>query len=189
MQHSQFQGHRPLGFRSRRYMGMAAILVMWLGPFEQTFVALSQRSSILNLTLVGPVVSAEKMFKERGRRTDDRRRTMEAYLSYKLTNEPSVTKSAVRSRNVDVIAVISDNCATFKHSEQDFYPRIHEIEKKKVVPNSENPKVVFSLFEKVKLSVSISPRQLYISKSIEEIGIVWFLFRGHLTCILDTGLE
>ena len=32
------------------------------------------------------------------------------------------------------------------------------IEDKKVVPNSENPKDVFSLFETVKLSVSISPR-------------------------------
>ena len=39
----------------------------------------------------------------------------------------------------------------------------------KVVPNSENPTVVFSLFETMTLSVSISPRNLYISlKSIKE---------------------
>ena len=38
-----------------------------------------------------------------------------------------------------------------------------------MVQNSENPKVVISLFETVKLSVFISPRNLYISlKSIKE---------------------
>ena len=59
-------------------MGMAAILVMWPGPFEQTFVPPSHRNSIWNLTLIGPVVS-EKIFKECGRQ-----RMMEAYLSYKF---------------------------------------------------------------------------------------------------------
>ena len=34
-------------------MGMAAILVMWPGPFEQTCVPPSQRSSTWNLTLIG----------------------------------------------------------------------------------------------------------------------------------------
>ena len=43
-------------------MGTAAILVMWPGPFEQTFVPPSQRGSIWNLTSIGPVVSEEKMF-------------------------------------------------------------------------------------------------------------------------------
>ena len=69
-------------------MGMAAILVMWPGPFEQTFVPPSHRSSKWNLTLIGPVVSEEKMFKECGQRNtddDDGRWTTEAYLSYKLT--------------------------------------------------------------------------------------------------------
>ena len=65
-------------FRFLPYMAMAAILVMW--PFEQTFVPPSHRRSIWNLTLIGPVVSEEKMFKECGRR-----RTTEVYLSYKLT--------------------------------------------------------------------------------------------------------
>ena len=42
MQHTKFQGHRPFGsgeedfLRFLPYMGMAAILVMWPGPFEQT---------------------------------------------------------------------------------------------------------------------------------------------------------
>ena len=62
-------------------MGMAAILVMWPGPFEQTFVLPSYGDSIWNLASISPVVSEEKMFKDR--------RMTEAYLSYKLTNEPS----------------------------------------------------------------------------------------------------
>ena len=62
-------------------MGMAAILVMWPGTFEQTFVSPSHRSSIWNLTLIGPVVSEEKMLSV----DDVRQRTTEAYLSYKLT--------------------------------------------------------------------------------------------------------
>ena len=49
-------------------MGMAASLVMWPGPFEQSFVPPSHRSSIWSLTLIGPVVSEEKMFKKCGRR-------------------------------------------------------------------------------------------------------------------------
>ena len=43
--------------------------------------------SIWNLASIGPVVSEEKMFKECGRRMT------EAYLSYKLTNEPSAQVS------------------------------------------------------------------------------------------------
>ena len=75
MLHTKFQGHQPFGsgegFLSfLPYMGMAAILVMWLGPFEQTFVPPSHGDSIWNLASVGPVVSEEKMFKECGRWTD-----------------------------------------------------------------------------------------------------------------------
>ena len=70
-------------------MSMAAILVMWSELFEQTFLPPSNKSSIWNLTLIGPVVSEEKMFKEGGRRQTmydgRRRRTTEACLSYKLT--------------------------------------------------------------------------------------------------------
>ena len=58
-------------------MGMAAILVMWPGLFEQTLVPPSHGDSIWNLASIGPVVS-EKMFKECGWRMDrrqmDRRR-------------------------------------------------------------------------------------------------------------------
>ena len=85
--HTNIQGHWPFGsreedfFRFLPYMAMAATLVMWPGPLEQTFVPPSHKSSIWNLTLIGPVVSEEKMFKECGRR----QRTTEAYLSYKLT--------------------------------------------------------------------------------------------------------
>ena len=73
-------------------MGMAAILVMRQGPFEQIFVPLSHADSIWNLVTIGPVVSEEKMFKECGRQTDDGR-TTESHLSCKLTNKPSAQVS------------------------------------------------------------------------------------------------
>ena len=77
--------------------------------------------------------------------------------------------SAIRSRNVNVVAIISDRYTTVKPFGQDFYPRIHKLGEKIVVPDSEKPKAVFSLIETVKLSVSISPRNLYISlESIKE---------------------
>ena len=56
MMHTKIQGHWPFGsgeedyFRLLLYMAMAAILVMWPGPFEQTFVPPSHRSSTWNLT-------------------------------------------------------------------------------------------------------------------------------------------
>ena len=56
-------------------MGVAAILVMWPGPFEQTFVPASQGVSIWNLNFVGPVVSEEKMFEIVDGRMDDGRRS------------------------------------------------------------------------------------------------------------------
>ena len=65
-------------------MGMAAILVMWPGPFEQTFVPLSQEGSTWNLASIGPVVAEEKMFENVDNIGE---RTTEAYLSYKLTSE------------------------------------------------------------------------------------------------------
>ena len=74
MLHTKFQGHRPFGsgedfLMFLPYMGMAAILVMWPGPFEQTFVPPSHGDPIWNLASIGPVVF-EKMFKECGRQTD-----------------------------------------------------------------------------------------------------------------------
>ena len=66
MLHTEFQGHWPFDSgedfsRFLPYMGMAAILVMWPGPFEQTFVPPSQGGSTWNLALIGLVVS-EEMF-------------------------------------------------------------------------------------------------------------------------------
>ena len=87
MLHTKLKGHWPFGYRRfLSYMGMVAILVMWPGPFEQTFIPgpfeqtfipSSHGGSIWNLTLIGPVVS-EEMFKC-GR--------PHKHLSYKLTNE------------------------------------------------------------------------------------------------------
>ena len=57
-------------------MGVAAILVMWPGPFEQTFVPASRGVSIWNLKLIGPVVS-EKMFEIVDGQTTDAGRTPE----------------------------------------------------------------------------------------------------------------
>ena len=88
--HTKFQSHRLFGsgvedfLRFLPYMGMAAILVMWPGLFEKTFVPPSHGDSIWNLDSIDPVVSEEKMFKECGRQTTDGRRTTEAYLSYNL---------------------------------------------------------------------------------------------------------
>ena len=77
---SAFWFRRERLFNVLSYMGIAAILVMWPGPFDQTFVPPSHGGSIWNLTLIGKAVSEDKMFKECGRRrkTDDddgRRRT------------------------------------------------------------------------------------------------------------------
>ena len=94
MLHSKFHGHWPFGsgeedflrFLPYMYMGKATILVMWPEPFEQTFVPPSQGGSIWNLASIGPVVS-EEMF-ENVDIQHTHIRTTEAYLYYKLTNEP-----------------------------------------------------------------------------------------------------
>ena len=69
-------------------MGMAAILVIWPGPFEQTFGPPSQGGSIWHLASICPVVS-EEMFENVDMHTHiyTHIRTTEAYLYYKLTNE------------------------------------------------------------------------------------------------------
>ena len=43
-------------------MGMAVMLVMWPGPFEQLFVPPTPGGYIWNLVTIGPVVSEEKSF-------------------------------------------------------------------------------------------------------------------------------
>ena len=45
-------------------MGMAAIFVIWPGPFEQAFIPLSQRGSTRHLALIGLVVIEENKFKK-----------------------------------------------------------------------------------------------------------------------------
>ena len=72
-------------------MGMAAILVMWPEPFEQTFVPHPKEAQYVILTLIGQAVSEEKMFKECGWQTTEA--YPRAYLSYKLTSEPSAQVS------------------------------------------------------------------------------------------------
>ena len=67
-------------------MGLAAILVMWPGPFEQTIVPASQEVFIWNLSLIDPVVAEEKMFENVDRLTD-RRRT-DAGVTGKLLAHP-----------------------------------------------------------------------------------------------------
>ena len=71
-------------------MGMAAILVMWPGTFQQTFVPPSYEVSIWNLSLIGPVVSEEKMFENVDGPTDDGRtddgRTDDGRRSHWYTN-------------------------------------------------------------------------------------------------------
>ena len=65
-------------------MGMAAILVMWPGLFEQPFFPPTHGGSILwNLASIGLVASEEKMFQN-----VDVEQIAEACLYYKLTNEP-----------------------------------------------------------------------------------------------------
>ena len=59
MKHVKFQDHTTLGSAEEctlnilPYMGMAAILVMRIGPSIQTFVLLSHEGFMLNLTLIG----------------------------------------------------------------------------------------------------------------------------------------
>ena len=77
-------------------MGMAAILVMWPGPFEQTFVPPSQGGSRWNLVSIGPVVSEEKTFENVDKHTTYIHThiwTTEDCLSYKFTSEPSAQVS------------------------------------------------------------------------------------------------
>ena len=52
-------------------MGVAAILIMWPGPFEQTFLPASKGVYIWNLSLIGHMVSEEKMFENVDGQTTD----------------------------------------------------------------------------------------------------------------------
>ena len=69
-------------------MGRAAILVMWPGPFEQTFIPLSQGGYTWNLASIDPVVSEEKMFENVDNVHTYPPMDERGYLYYKLTYEP-----------------------------------------------------------------------------------------------------
>ena len=69
MMQLKFQCYRPFGAREEDflrflpYMAISAILVIRPGSVEQIFIAPSHGCFIWNLTLIGPVVSEEKMLK------------------------------------------------------------------------------------------------------------------------------
>ena len=62
-------------------MGVAAILFMWTGVHEQTFLLSSHWSTIWNLALIGQA-AVEKTLENGGRRTDGL--NDEAWLHWKL---------------------------------------------------------------------------------------------------------
>ena len=109
MLHTNFQGHRPFGsgeedfLRFLPYIGVAAILVIWPGPVEQTFIPPSHGGAIWNLILIGLVVSERKIFKECGRRMDNG-----VCPYYKLTYEPkgSIELKRKRALGQDLFCVI-----------------------------------------------------------------------------------
>ena len=68
-------------------MGVAAILVAWPRPHEQTFIPPSHWGSIWKLPLIGQAV-LETIFENGGRRMDERQMDNGPWLYYKLTNEP-----------------------------------------------------------------------------------------------------
>ena len=82
-------------------MGVAAILVMWPEPFEQTFVPASKGVSICNFNLIGPVVSEEKMFEIVDGRTDDGRQTTDGHRSdwYTISSPMSLRLRWAKNKN------------------------------------------------------------------------------------------
>ena len=78
------------------YMGMAAILVMWPKPCEQTFIPPSYWGSIWNLALIGQTVLEKKIFENGGRRTDDDRQTTDGRTTdhgYTISSPMSLNKT------------------------------------------------------------------------------------------------
>ena len=94
---------------------MAAILAMWRGSFEQTFVPPSQGGSMWNLTLIGPVVSEEKMFQECGDNDGQQTPAYSTslpmglwYLSYRWTAK-SQTNLCIRAVSPDKVCFNKGN--------------------------------------------------------------------------------
>ena len=73
MLHTKFQGNRPSGsgeedfFRFLPYIGVAAILVIWLGRIFPPLY----KGCIWNIIEIGPVVSEEKSFENLRQITSD----------------------------------------------------------------------------------------------------------------------
>ena len=69
------------------YISRVAILVMWSGPVERTFIPPCKEGSTWNLASIGPVVSEEKMFENVDIHTHGRQRpsyTMSSPVSLRL---------------------------------------------------------------------------------------------------------
>ena len=85
MLYTKFQQYRPVGSKEdfKRFlpnMGMAATLLTWTGPFEQTFVPPYHKRFHMKYDFDWPsAFCGEDVW---------RVWTTEAYLYYKLTNEP-----------------------------------------------------------------------------------------------------
>ena len=65
--HAKIQGRRPFGAREDflrfvPYMGMAVILFMWPGPFDPTFVSISQGGYTWNFASICLAVIEERKF-------------------------------------------------------------------------------------------------------------------------------
>ena len=76
------------------YMEMAAILVIWREPIEQTFVSPSHWYSTWNLASIGTVVSEEKIFENGGDddNADADRRQMHAYtINSSMSLKPQIS--------------------------------------------------------------------------------------------------
>ena len=73
-----------------RYMGLAAILVMWPRPREQIFIPPSHWGSIWNLALTGPAVLEKQLLKmvDDGQTTDGRRRDDDGRMDRQMTDGP-----------------------------------------------------------------------------------------------------
>ena len=79
MLHTRFHGHRPFGPEKKDFYGFYHIWAAWRPSWSCDQDRLNKlsfphpREALYDLTLFGPVVSEEKMFKECGRPTDRRR--------------------------------------------------------------------------------------------------------------------
>ena len=90
MLHTKFQGHRPFGsgeedfLQFLPYMGMAAILVMWPGPFEQIFHSPIPEKLHMKFDWLAQWFQRRICLKSVDNGQTDEWWTTEAYLSYKL---------------------------------------------------------------------------------------------------------